>query len=208
MLTFWNEMWQTAFKALEKQQAEVPDFFAPYWVQAQRLFLPALVMFTAAAAILFAWALLQFAVNRKRPKILCQRAFVLFVCGVLCSQVFAPLPVAAQADYTLEVRTRVPGKAEKVMVLNKEQEAQVKELLKEATVTRGWETELPYAGYGQTFRIFIGEGETQQCLYLSPEQGCLYSNFDKALIYSVNSYQKLYDAIAQATQGAGQVKAA
>ena len=102
----------------------------------------------------------------------------------------------------------MPGKAEKVMVLNKEQEAQVKELLKEATVTRGWETELPYAGYGQTFRIFIGEGETQQCLYLSPEQGCLYSNFDKALIYSVNSYQKLYDAIAQATQGAGQVKAA
>lgn len=208
MLTFWNEMWQTAWKAFEKQQAGVPDFFAPYWVQAQRLLMPVLVMFTAAVAILFAWALLQFAVNRKRPEILCQRALVLLICGVLCAQVFAPLPVAAQADYTLEVRTRVPGKAEKVMVLSKEQEAQVKELLESTTVTRGWETELPYAGYGQTFRIFLTEGETQQCLYLSPEQGCLYSNFDKALIYSVNSYQKLYEAVAQATEGAKQVKAA
>ena len=111
-----------------------------------------------------------------------------------------PLPVVTQDSYEMEVRTRVPGKAEKVMVLTQTQQDAVKALLKEATIARGWETELPYGGYGQTFRVFITTPEGEQCLYLAPEGGCLYSDFDKALIYSVNDYEKLYKAVAQATE--------
>lgn len=208
MLKEWDTIWQAVQQALDKQALEAPDFFAPYLVQAERLAMPVLLFFTAAVSILFAWALLQFAVRRKKPWILFQRAVVLLACGALCVLVFSPLPVITQDTYELEVRTRVPGKAEKVMVLSQEQQKAVKELLSDTTVSRGWEAELPYGGYGQTFRIFITTPEGQQCLYLSPEQGCMYSDFDKALIYSVNSYEQLYDAISQATEGAKQVKSA
>lgn len=208
MLKEWDTIWQTVRLALEKQNAEAPDFFAPYWIQAQRLAMPVLLMFTAAVSILFAWALLEFAVRRKKQWVLFQRAVVLVVCAVLCVWVFSPLPVVTQDFYEMEVRTRVPGKAEKVMVLTQTQQDAVKALLKEATIARGWETELPYGGYGQTFRIFITTPEGEQCLYLAPEDGCLYSDFDKALIYSVNDYEKLYKAVAQATEGAKQEKAA
>lgn len=54
MLKEWDTIWQTVRLALEKQNAEAPDFFAPYWIQAQRLAMPVLLMFTAAVSILFA----------------------------------------------------------------------------------------------------------------------------------------------------------
>ena len=115
MLKEWDTIWQTVRLALEKQNAEAPDFFAPYWIQAQRLAMPVLLMFTAAVSILFAWALLEFAVRRKKQWVLFQRAVVLVVCAVLCVWVFSPLPVVAQDSYEMEVRTRVPGKAEKII---------------------------------------------------------------------------------------------
>ena len=89
MLKEWDTIWQTVRLALEKQNAEAPDFFAPYWIQAQRLAMPVLLMFTAAVSILFAWALLEFAVRRKKQWVLFQRAVVLVVCAVLCVWVFS-----------------------------------------------------------------------------------------------------------------------
>ncbi len=183
-----------------RQELESPDFYAPYLTQAQRTALMALAGFTVLAAVLFVFALagwLRGKRDRSAKKRVLALGGTLGVCLGLCAWAYRPMPVVPdlQAVSAIEVRTRVPGKAEKTLELTAEQQQRFLDAVASAQCRRGWADELPYAGYGQTFRIFLTTEQGAVCLYMAPEKGCRYTREDSALIYPLADYKAFYESL-------------
>lgn len=199
------QIWQTVVQALTRQQLEAPHFFAPYVLKLQRMLMMALPLFAGVAAIVFAFSVLRMVQLRASRAAVLQGGMVVLVCGLLCVWVFAPLRlpgVSAVPLQQLEIRTRVPGKAEKVLSLNHEQTQALVTLMQEMRCRRGWQEELPYAEYGQTFRIFWKTADGQHRLFLAPSEGCYYTNAQQGLIYPINRYAHIYKALLKLTEDA------
>ena len=202
MMDALREMWSQLEAIFARQELESPDFYAPYLTQAQRTALMALAGFTVLAVVLFAFALAGW-LRGKRGRGAKERMLALGgtlgVCLGLCAWAYWPMPVVPdlQAVSAIEVRTRVPGKAEKTLELTAEQQQRFLEAVASAQCRRGWADELPYAGYGQTFRIFLTTEQGTVCLYMAPEEGCRYTQEDNALIYPLADYEAFYGSLRQ-----------
>ena len=207
MMDGLREMWEALRAALARQALETPDFLAPWLTKAARLALIAAVLFAALAAASAAWALVRAVrAGRQTGRRALRRAAawggVLALALCVCAWAFWPAPMTKGmgAVTAVEVRTRVPGKAEKTLTLTKAQQQEFLDAVSAGRRRRGWADELPYAGYGQTFRIFLtaqseaGEEQTV-CIYMAPGEGCVYTDTDEALIYPVCGYEAFYERV-------------
>lgn len=192
MIERFKAMMSTVAGVLERQKLEAPAFFTPYFTQAARVALAALALFTA---LLAAFLVVRLVGRRWRQAAAVGAA--LAVSAGLCLWAFRPVPVAEKAAVAaVEVRTRVPGKAEKTLTLTSRQADQVLDLLAGASCRAGLLDSLPYAGYGQTFRIFLTmEDGATQCVYAAPERGCRYTDLAGELVYDITGYGAFYEAL-------------
>ena len=111
---------------------------------------------------------------------------------------YRAVPVAdAGAVTAVEVRTRVPGKAEKTLTLTKDEQQEVLDLLARTKCRAGQLDALPYAGYGQTFRIFLSTDEGKVCVYATPERGCRYTDLADELVYDITGYEAFYRELTE-----------
>lgn len=185
-------MFRTVATVLERQKLEAPGFYTPYFTQAARVALLALALFAALLAAFLAVRLVQ-----RRWRQAAAVCAALAVAAGLCLWAYRPVPVAdAGAVTAVEVRTRVPGKAEKTLTLTDTQAGQVVALLSGASCRAGLLDSLPYAGYGQTFRIFLTlrDGSTL-CVYATPERGCRYTDLEGEIVYDITGYETFYSAL-------------
>lgn len=185
-------MLETLRRAWARQSLEAPDFFQPYLTKALRLALTALPVF---AVLLLALAVLALA-RREYRRLLAVGVTFAVVLG-LNLWAFWPRPVVAAGEtvQNVDLRTRVPGKGEKTISLSPAQQKQLLALLEQTKCRAGTAEELPYAGYGQTFRIFLQTENGTVCLYAAPEQGCRYTDLEDALVYPVTGYRSFYTAL-------------
>ena len=193
MMEKCKAMFSTVKAVLARQKLEAPDFFTPYLTQAARVGLLALALFTVLLAAFLAIRLVQ---KRWRDAILGGAA--LAVAAGVCLWAYRAVPVAdAGAVTAVEVRTRVPGKAEKTLTLTKDEQQEVLDLLARTKCRAGQLDALPYAGYGQTFRIFLSTDEGKVCVYATPERGCRYTDLADELVYDITGYEAFYRELTE-----------
>lgn len=181
-------MFRTVQMVLERQQLEAPGFFTPYLTKIARVALLALALFTVLLAAFLVMRLLK-----KQWRQAAAVAAVLAVAAGFSLWAFRPEPVAQDGAVTaVEVRTRVPGKAEKLLQLTAEQSGQIMDLLEGSSCRAGVLDALPYAGYGQTFRIFLTTGQGTVCVYATPERGCRYTDVEDEIVYDIVDYDVFY----------------
>lgn len=189
-----KDMLATLRRVWARQTLEAPDFFAPYCTKALRLALLALPIFAVLLAALTVAALV-----RKEYRRLAAVGVTFAVVLGLALWAYWPRPLIAQGQAVtgVELRTRVPGKAEKTIALSAAQQKKLLALLEQTSCRAGTADELPYAGYGQTFRIFLQTAEGEVCIYAAPEQGCRYTDLEDALLYPVTGYRRFYTALKE-----------
>lgn len=187
-----KDMLDTLRRAWARQSLEAPEFFQPYVTKALRLALTALPIF---AVLLLALAVLAL-VHKDHRRLLAVGVTFAVVLGLnLWAYWPRPVVAAGQTVQSVDLRTRVPGKGEKTIALSPAQQRQLLALLQQTKCRPGTADELPYAGYGQTFRIFLQTGSGTVCLYAAPDEGCRYTDLEDALVYPVTGYRSFYTAL-------------
>ena len=89
----------------------------------------------------------------------------------------------------------LPGKKEKPVELTESQTDKLLELLQNTSCVPSWQTDLPYAGYEQMFRITLLTDAGEVRILAAPETGCLYTETETGLIYTIVGYGNFYKAL-------------
>lgn len=187
-------MLATLAKALGQQRREAPDLFAAGWTSAARL---ALMAALALAAVLLV-QLVAALVKKQRRRALSLGAALALTAGIAL-WAYWPAPMVAEPDsvQSVQLLTRVPGKAEREVTLSSAQQKTLLSLLQNTRCVRGFSNSLPYTGYGQTFRIFLQTDAGEVRILAAPDSGCRYTSESKALIYPVIGYTAFYRALGE-----------
>jgi hypothetical protein len=182
----------TLTKALTRQQREAPELFYEGLTKAARL---ALLAVLALAVVLLVRVVISLVKKQRRT------ALVLGVTAAVVAGVavwaYWPAPLVAQADSVQSVQlfTRVPGKAEQEVLLTRTKQKELLALLQSTQCTRGFDDELPYTGYGQTFRLILQTEDGEVRVLAAPGSGCRYTSVDDGLIYPILGYSAFYEAL-------------
>lgn len=192
MIETIRQMWATIEKALAQQNKEAPELFLTHTTTATRLCLIAVLLFAVVLLGQFIWAIYQ---KNKRNSLWLGITLLLTV--LAAGWVYFPASIMPQTTsvQSVQLLTRVPGKAEKEVPLTAEQQTQLLQLLSDTKCTRSFDAELPYGSYGQTFRIFLQTENGEICILATPDSGCRYTVPEQALIYPISGYRNFYQAL-------------
>lgn len=202
LLAKCKEIWSTVWKVWGRQKLEAPEFFDGMITTALRLCLLALL---GLAVVLLVTLILSEIKRRREPdeerrKSLLRRVISLggafaVVLG-LCAWAYWPAPLAqTDQEQSVTLSSRVPGKKEKPVELTESQTDKLLELLQNTSCVPSWQTDLPYAGYGQMFRITLLTDAGEVRILAAPETGCLYTETETGLIYTIVGYGNFYKAL-------------
>lgn len=196
------EIWNMVFKVLARQKLEAPDFFDGMLTTALRLCLMALVGLAAVLVILLVVAVVCWRRENEpdRKKTVLRRVLslggTLVVVLGLSAWAYWPAPLAqTEQVQRVTLSSRVPGKKEKPVYLTQEKKAALLQILENTWCVPSWAGELPYAGYGQTFRITLLTDAGEVRILAAPGTGCLYTETESGLIYSIVGYGSFYEAL-------------
>ena len=202
LLAKCGEIWNMVWKVWDRQRMEAPDFFDGMATTAWRLCLMALAGLAVVLVVLLVLAALRHRQEKKtvRQKKALRRVIslggALVVVLGLCAWAYWPEPLARTEQVeSVTLSSRVPGKKEKPVSLTSEQEDSLLKLLQNTLCVPSWEGELPYAGYGQTFRITLLTDKGEVRILAAPGTGCLYTETDSGLIYTIVGFGSFYKAL-------------
>ncbi|WP_367923956.1 hypothetical protein [uncultured Ruthenibacterium sp.] len=198
-----EEIWNMVWKILRRQELEAPEFFDGMITIALRLCLIALVGLAVVLMVTLILELIRRKCNKdpKKKKVFFRRS-VSLACALavvlgLCVWAYWPTPLAESDQVeSITLSSRVPGKKEKPVTLTTDQTQKLVELLQNTVCIPSWRRELPYAGYGQTFRITLTTESGVVRILAAPDTGCVYTQTDEGLIYSIAGYGSFYEALS------------